>query len=79
VQVGVSIGFIRLLAKKGVQHIAVGASKNVVISCVADLLMCVSIIATALFCHGKLPASFGFFTIGLYCTYVVICIVALVF
>ncbi len=73
------MGFIRLLAKKGIQEIAVGASENVVISCAAALVMCVSIIVTAVFCHYKLPASFGIFTIGLYSIYVVTCVVALVF
>lgn len=73
------MGFIRLLAKKSIQEIAVGASENVVISCVAALVMCVSIIATAVFCRYKLPASFGIFTIGLYSIYVVTCVVALVF
>ncbi len=78
-QVGVSVGFIRLLAKKGVKQIAVAASENVVISCAAALLMCVSIIVTAICCHYKLPATFGIFTIGLYSIYVVTCVVALVF
>ena len=78
-QVGVSVGFIRLLAKRGVKQIAVGASENFVISCAAALILCVSIIVTAIFCRYKLPASFGIFTIGLYSIYVVTCVVALVF
>ena len=78
-QVGVSVGFIRLLAKEGVQEIAVRASENVVISCAAALVLCVSIIVTGVFCRYKLPASFGIFTIGLYSIYVVTCVVALVF
>ena len=75
---GVSVGFIRLLAKKGLQAIDVGSGENVVISVVADLLMCASIIGTGIFCHYRLPARFGIFLIGLYCIYLVTCIAALV-
>ena len=77
-QVGMSAGFIRLLAKKGLQEIAVEATENVVISCVAVLLMCTAIITTAICCHFKLPARFGAFTIGAYCIYVTTCVVVLV-
>ena len=73
-----SVGFFRLLAKRGAQSIPVVAGANVVISCVAVLLMCTSIIATALCCHLKLPGRFGLFLIGLYSIYVLTCITALV-
>ena len=77
-QVGVSVGFIRLLAKEGLQEIAVEAT-NVLISCVAVLLMCAAICTTAICCQFKLPARFGAFTIGAYCIYVTTCVVVLLF
>ena len=73
-----SVGFIRRLAKTGAQSIPVVAGANVVISCVAVLLMCTSIIATALCCHLRLPGRFGLLLIGLYSIYVLTCIAALV-
>jgi hypothetical protein len=77
-QVGVSVGFIRFLAKKEVQELAVEATENVLVSCVAVLLMCAAIITTAICCHFKLPAKFGVFTIGAYCIYVTTCVVVLI-
>ena len=70
-QVGASVGFLRLLAARGVRAVRVEATRNVVLSCACALVMCAAIAAVGLANGCHLPAKFGWFLIGLYTLYVI--------
>ena len=72
------MGFMRLLARRGAAAVLVEVTGNVVLSCACVVLMCAGIVAVGLANRGHLPASFGWYLIGLYIMYVAISVVLVV-
>ena len=77
-QVAIALGFIRLLASKGLTSVPVIASKNEFASCVCVIGMCVGVIGVGLMNNYRLPPNFGLVLIGLYVAYVVASVLLLV-
>ena len=69
------MGFLRLLAARGVRAVQVELTSNVVLSCACALVMCTSIVVVGLCSHCHLPAKFGWFLVGLYIVYVVVSVI----
>ncbi len=75
---GAALGFIRLLASKGLASVQVQITENVVASCVCIIAMCVGVIGVGLTNNYHLPANFGVLLIGMYVAYLTISILLLV-
>jgi hypothetical protein len=73
--VGAAVGFMRLLARRGVRAVQVDATANVILSCACVALMCAGILLVGLANNHHLPAGFGWYLIGLYALYVVASVV----
>ncbi|BDA43166.1 probable mitochondrial sodium/calcium exchanger protein [Coccomyxa sp. Obi] len=76
--VGAALGFIRLLASKGLASVQVQITENVVASCVCIIVMCVGVIGVGLTNKYHLPAKFGLLLIGMYIAYLTVSILLLV-
>ncbi len=73
-QVAIALGFIRLLASKGLTSVQVVVTENVFASCVCVIAMCVGVIGVGLTNNYRLPPNFGLVLIGMYLAYLVVTI-----
>ncbi|EIE22196.1 hypothetical protein COCSUDRAFT_55891 [Coccomyxa subellipsoidea C-169] len=72
--VAIALGFIRLLASKGLTSVQVVVTENVFASCVCVIAMCVGVIGVGLTNNNRLPPNFGLVLIGMYLAYLVVTI-----
>lgn len=75
---GAALGFIRLLASKGLSSVHVTISENVFTSCACVVAMCTGVTIVGLTNNYRLPAKFGLLLIGLYIAYVTVSVLLLV-
>ncbi|KAK9915399.1 hypothetical protein WJX75_008652 [Coccomyxa subellipsoidea] len=76
--VAIALGFIRLLASKGLTSVQVVVTENVFASAVCVIAMCAGVIGVGLMNNYRLPPNFGLVLIGMYVAYVVVSVLLLV-
>lgn len=63
-QVAIALGFIRLLASKGLTSVQVVVTENVFASAVCVIAMCAGVIGVGLTNNYRVPPNFGLVLIG---------------